>query len=82
MTDSQTLVEFLGWCTLINYGLLLFSTLILHTPAGKWGRSIHGRLFGLKDSELDSLYFRFLANYKLLIFVFNLVPYLVLRFLI
>ena len=40
---------------------------------------LHGRLFDLPPSELSLTYFNFLANYKILIFVFNLMPYLALR---
>jgi hypothetical protein len=73
--------NFLGWCTLINFALLIFSSMALmiaHKPVSK----LHGRLFNIEQSELSIAYFNYLGNYKVLIIVFNLVPYLALRIMI
>lgn len=77
MTLDQFTV-FLGWCTVLNIGLLIISSgfLIL---GGSIIRPIHSRVLGLGDAELNKLYVSFLAFYKILIFVFNLIPYLALR---
>ena len=40
---------------------------------------IHGKITGLSEADLSSLYFRFLAYYKLGLILFSLVPYLALR---
>lgn len=77
MTIDQ-LTSFLGWCTVINFALLIFATLSLKL-ARKWIVGIHGPMFGLGESELSVIYFKYLAYYKIAIFVFNLSPYLALR---
>jgi len=41
--------------------------------------SIHASMFKLEQEDLSKAYFRYLANYKILVIVFNLVPYLALR---
>ena len=74
----QFWLEFLGWSTVINSGFLLFATfaLVVFRPSIQ---SLHSRLVSVPSDELPALYFSYLGNYKLLIIVFNLVPYLVLR---
>ncbi|MEO1656296.1 MAG: DUF6868 family protein [Pseudomonadota bacterium] len=75
------ITTFLAWCTLINFGLLIGATLALVGFRGSVS-SIHGAIFGIPKDELSKLYFLYLVVYKLLIIVFNLVPYLVLRLII
>lgn len=74
----ETLMTFLGWCTLIN--LLLYATAVLFvTKLKKISMGIHQKLFDLDDAYLTQAYFEFLGRYKQLIIFFNIVPYLVLR---
>lgn len=77
--NVSMLTEFLGWCTILNYCVLAFSSIMLVTSAGNWARGIHSRLFSIPEDKLAPMYFNFLGNYKLAIFVFNLVPYLALK---
>lgn len=75
---TEVLTTALGWCLAINLVLLGlaavvvtgFRSLVLH---------LHGKLFGLSDDDLVKAYFQYLANYKIAIIVFNLVPYIVLK---
>ena len=69
--------EVLGWCTVLNLGFLVFATAALVLFRGPV-EAIHGRLFGLSHEELGQAYFRYLANYKVGILLFNLAPYLAL----
>jgi hypothetical protein len=39
-------------------------------------------MFGLEDADLSRAYFQYLAQYKILVFVFNLMPYLALRIML
>ena len=78
MIAIDTLTTFLGWCSVINIGVLVLSTIILiimREPVS----SIHSRLFGLNQAELPATYFQYLGNYKVAIFIFNLVPYIALK---
>jgi hypothetical protein len=81
MASMETLAAFLGWCTLINLGMLMFATLMLASMRASVSR-IHGSMFGLEEADLSRAYFQYLAQYKILVFVFNLVPYLALRIML
>ena len=81
MNDLSVIAAFLGWCTLINYGILLLSTVMVYA-CGDWAKGIHSKLFNISEADLDALYFNYLGNYKLAIFIFNLVPYIALKILI
>lgn len=76
--NLETLTTFLGWCSLINLSLLILATISLVVFKDLVTR-VHSKLFGLEDENLHREYFRYLANFKILVLVFNLVPYLVLR---
>ena len=39
-------------------------------------------MFGVDEADLPGIYFRYIAQYKILIFVFNLMPYLALRIML
>ena len=72
------LTSTLGWCAVINIGILLFATLML-LLGGRLPRRLHRELFGLDEVKLNEAYFQFLANYKLLILLFNVTPYFALQ---
>ena len=68
----------LGWCTLINMGMLLFWFLMLIFAKGLVYK-VHSRWFKLSEEQFDKIHYSGLAHYKLAIFVLNLVPYIALR---
>jgi hypothetical protein len=74
MGDLQTIREILGWCAVINIGILLIAALIL-LVAKRPIMSIHARVWDLSEEELPRIYFQFLAQYKILIWIFNITPY-------
>ena len=78
MIDTEFASSFLGWCSILNIGLLAFYTLWL-TLLGDFTKRTHSAIFNVDESTLDTLYFRYLANYKLAIVVLNIVPYLALK---
>ena len=67
----------LGWCTLINMALLLW-WFVFFWLAHDWLYRFHGRFFQLSLETFDSIHYLGMAFYKIGIFLFNLVPYLVL----
>jgi hypothetical protein len=77
----ETLAAFLGWCTLINMGMLIFASLAM-VSMRETMMKMHGSMFGLDDTDLARAYFQYLAQYKILVFVFNLMPYLALRIML
>jgi len=74
MEDLQTIREVLGWCAVINIGILLFAALFL-LVAKRPIKAIHARVWDLSEEELPRIYFQFLAQYKTLIWIFNITPY-------
>jgi len=75
---TETLLAFFGWCSVINLGILIFSSVML-MACRSWVTSIHSKMFGIEEKELGSLYFRYLAYYKVAVIAFNLAPYFALR---
>ena len=76
--DIDTLITFFGWCSLINIAVLVLSMLVLlifRKPIAQ----IHSRLFGLEPEALPPVYMHYIGSYKLLILMFNLVPYVSLQ---
>ncbi|RUO44273.1 hypothetical protein CWE15_03640 [Aliidiomarina taiwanensis] len=72
------LISLLGWCSLINIAILLLAFLMV-TTLRETVMGIHSKLTGVSKEHLPVLYFQYLGQYKLLIVVFNLVPYLALK---
>ena len=72
--DITTLTEFFKYCTIINFAILLISTIMMasdfaynvHTKLGVWE--------GSKEAH-KQLGYSILGNYKILTIIFNAVPY-------
>ena len=69
---------FLGWSTLVHVGLLIVMALFLMVGRD-WAARMHSAMFGVELARLPMVYFGYVAIYKILVIVFALVPYLVLR---
>lgn len=76
--ELETITHFMGWSLLINLGFFLIASFMLMFFRGMPVK-MHSKLFGVDEEFLKQSYFNYLANYKLLIIVFNLAPYMVLR---
>ncbi len=71
-------ITFFGWCTVINFALLTFTSLLLFTLQEPIA-SLHSKLTGIAADKLLPMYFNYLGHYKILIIVFNFVPYITLK---
>ena len=69
--------DFLLWCALVNYGVLLLWFLVF-VRAHDWMLRLHGRWFRLSAEHFDTVHYAGMAIYKIGILLFNLVPYVVL----
>lgn len=69
--------EFLGWCSIINLGLLLWWVLFFMF-AHDFMYRLHGKWFNLSVEKFDTIHYAGMAFFKITIFIFNVVPYLVL----
>lgn len=79
MFTINSFTTFLGWCSVVNIGMLLVIGLAIMLVRKPMMR-VHSALLGVEERKLPVLYFRYISNYKLLTLMFNIVPYLVLKF--
>ena len=74
----ETIRTFLGWCTVINLGLFILSSILIIAIRGIASR-FHAKLFGLDEKFISQAYFQYLGQYKIAVIVFNIVPYFALK---
>lgn len=75
--NLEPLRIFFGWCTILNAGLLLLSSLLLML-AGDWVARLHGRWFPMPREAFTRQFYQYLGWWKILVIGFNLVPWLAL----
>ncbi len=75
---QEILTAVFGWMTVLNFAILLFSSLMIVTMQD-WIAGIHGKMFQMDQADVKKAYFKFLANYKLLTIVFCLMPWVALK---
>jgi hypothetical protein len=73
----EMLTKFFMWCTILNMGLLMFSFLIL-AFAGDFVYRIHSKWFPMPRETFNVVLYSFIGIYKIIVFVFNIVPWAVL----
>ncbi len=74
----ETMRAALGWCSIINMGLLLwwfFAITVLHD----WVYRFHSKWFKLSVESFDRIHYAGIAFFKIAVFVLNIVPYFALR---
>ena len=72
--DIATLTEFFKYCTIINVAILLISTITMRTDLIYNVHTKFGIWEGSKEAH-KQLGYSVLGNYKILIMIFNAVPY-------
>jgi hypothetical protein len=73
--DMEKLQAFFLWCMLVNFGiyaLTAIAVLLLRDFICK----MQARMFGLSEEAVRRAIFAYIAGYKLLIIVFNFVPWI------
>ena len=76
----ETVRDFLGWCTVLNFVFLFIAGLSI--GINDWSSRLQSKLFRLTVEEARAFNYKILGIYKVLIVVFNLVPYLALRVIV
>ena len=69
--------EVLGWCSLINVALMVVMFLILWLGRS-WVYKMHSRMFPITESQFNMAIYSFLGAYKLLVYMFNIIPWIAL----
>jgi hypothetical protein len=67
----------LGWCTIINYGVLVWWFLIFRL-AHDWIYRLHRQWFPMPVEQFNTIHYAAMAIYKIEVLLFNLVPYVAL----
>ena len=75
--NMAVLQEFLFWCMILNIGIYFFSAIMM-IVLRDFISNIHMKIFGLDAATVHKTFYNYLALYKLLIVVFNFVPWLAL----
>jgi hypothetical protein len=72
--DIRTLRSFFGWCTVIDYGVLLLWTLVFWL-AHDWHYGLTNRFFAVSVETYDLINLCGISFFKIAIILLNLVPY-------
>ena len=77
--NIEMITEFLGWCTVINYGFFFYG-LVKVVLLRNWRNKVRAKVFGITDeSSMAQTDYQFLGNYNIAIILFNLVPNIALK---
>lgn len=77
----ETAHSLLGHCLLINVGILIF-WFVVYGLARELIAKFHGKIFRLAPEQMEAIHYGGMGLYKLLIIVFNLVPWLAMKALL
>jgi hypothetical protein len=78
MMTNAILRDFLLWCAIANYAVLLgwfLAFIFAHKPLYR----LHARWFRLSESQFDVIHYSGMAAYKIAALSLNVVPYIALR---
>ncbi len=75
MVEIERLQDFFFWCMVINTGIYVFTAIAVFLFRGIicW---IHEKMFGFDEETTYKAIHKYLANFKLLITVFNFSPWI------
>jgi hypothetical protein len=76
--DYEMLTSFFLWCSVINGALLILISVMVKV-AGVWIYETHGKWFSVPEDTYLAVMYALVAGYKVLILVFNVVPWVVLE---
>jgi hypothetical protein len=76
---KENIRKFLGWCSIINIGLLLYWILAL-VFARDWVFWVHTSAVEISKESFAEINYAMMGYFKLAVILFNVTPYLVLRF--
>lgn len=81
MLSPDQILSFFQWMTIINISILVIS-FVLFTAFKKTVYGYHSRLFGIDESQVAVISYQYFGIYRLLVIVFNIVPYVTLYIII
>ncbi|MHC4288828.1 MAG: DUF6868 family protein [Planctomycetota bacterium] len=69
--------EMLGWCTVINIALMIFS-FVLICALRSFVYKMHTKWFPMSEQVFNAIVYSYLGLYKICIIVFNIIPWIAL----
>ena len=78
MNSIKTLATFLGWCTIINFGILLFGVLAWML-VNEYTSQLAASMMGSTPQEVKVAFLNGVMVYRAGIVLFNMVPYIALK---
>ena len=75
--DILVVRTFFMWCTVLNFALLMLSFLLCTRGTG-WVYRVHSTWYEIPRETFNAMLYGFLGVYKMLWFVFNVIPYVAL----
>ncbi len=78
LNSLETLTTFLGWCTVINIGFLLFFLLLIGLFHDFFGQR-SAKIFGVTEAEAKATFCRVFQQHRIAVLVLNFVPYIALK---
>lgn len=72
--DYNVIRAFFKWCTIINGGLLILASLLIRF-AGDWVFGMHNKWIPITEDAFHAAIYMLLGFFKIIVIVFNLVPY-------
>ena len=76
--DLSQITAFFGWCAVINVSILAFSAFVI-LVFKDFTMGLHSKYSSIDVSTLPTLYFQYIANYKIGIIIFTIAPYIALK---
>lgn len=74
----DNVIAVLGWCMVINFGLMLFWMLAIWLMPNFVYRS-QGLVTSMNREDLDRTLYQLMGQFKFAVIIFNLAPYIALR---
>ncbi|HDS84843.1 MAG TPA: hypothetical protein ENN97_06600 [Phycisphaerales bacterium] len=75
--EMDAIRTFFLWCTILNAGLLIFTAAVC-SFAKDWVYRLHSAFFQLSPAAFNTTLYGFIGAMKIIVLMFNLVPYLAL----
>lgn len=75
--DIQTLTSFFMWCSIINIGVLIFLALI-YMLAPNLAYQLQSKFIPISRETFDIVFYSFIGFFKVVVLVFNVVPWIAL----
>lgn len=75
--DIQTLTNFFMWCTILNLGVLILSSIMCIFFAD-FSYKINHRFFSISREAFNVVLVSFIGLFKIVVIVFNIIPYIAL----